>query len=575
MIRVIEIENVKGIQYKRFELDILPNRPSLLVAPNGFGKSSLAIAFNSLNNRRIDLKEEDYFFEDRANLPKIKIEYQRPDRTIVNLQANNSQNTISNEMGYFVINSLVKPRGIGSPYGRASASLEIEDVILVDRIPVNTSFNYSFRDSQASFGMCSRVLPNLTNLLTNLLFIEKLSDNYQAFQKATKIRIQTRINDIISDINSQTGTAQVLHDWITANKLADLRLIENLNTIADLIKILDIGYSETNAYLAAIQLVQLYNRDNDNFKNACTYNKYKLDKQIFDKTLATFNSTWKNIRSIETGGKLKVIFPKAVNISNGQRDILTFISMLFRAKKNLTKQANILIIDEVFDYLDDANLTAAQYYITTFITEYKLSGKRIYPLILTHLNPNYFKNFAFSKQKVYYLDRSTIQINSGLNCLLRNRADPSIQADVDKYLFHYDPGTISKRTEFTALGIPETWGEGVNFRQYLNNEMSNYLSDQPYDPFAVCGALRIKIEEIAYNELQSQEARTTFLTTHKTRSKLEKAEEMGVISPESHYLLGIIYNEGMHWKENSDNVSPIASKLENLTIKNLIKEVFA
>ena len=575
MIRVIEIENVKGIQHKRFELDILPNRPSLLVAPNGFGKSSLAIAFNSLNNRRIDLKEEDYFFEDTANLPKIKIEYQRPDGTIVNLQADNSQNTISNEMGYFVINSLVKPRGIGSPYGRASASLEIEDVILVDRIPVNTSFNYSFRDSQASFGMCSRVLPNLTNLLTNLLFIEKLSDNYQAFQKATKIRIQTRINDIISDINSQTGTAQVLHDWVTANKLADLRLIANLNTIADIIKSFDIRYSETNAYLAAIQLVQLYNRDNDNFKNACTYNNYKLDKQSFDKTLATFNSTWKNIRSIETGGKLKVIFPKAVNISNGQRDILTFISMLFRAKKNLTKQTNVLIIDEVFDYLDDANLTAAQYYITTFITEYKLSRKRIYPLILTHLNPNYFKNFAFSKQKVYYLDRSTIQINSGLNRLLRNRADPSIQADVDKYLFHYDPGTISKRAEFTALGIPETWGEGVNFIQHLNNEMSNYLSDQPYDPFAVCGALRIKIEEIAYNELQSQEARTTFLATHKTRSKLEKAQEMGVISAESHYLLGIIYNEGMHWKENSDNVSPIASKLENLTIKNLIKEVFA
>lgn len=46
MIKVIEIKNIKGIQHRRFELDILPNKPSLLVAPNGFGKSSLAIAFN-------------------------------------------------------------------------------------------------------------------------------------------------------------------------------------------------------------------------------------------------------------------------------------------------------------------------------------------------------------------------------------------------------------------------------------------------------------------------------------------------------------------------------------------------
>ena len=59
-----------------------------------------------------------------------------------------------------------------------------------------------------------------------------------------------------------------------------------------------------------------------------------------------------------------------------------------------------------------------------------------------------------------------------------------------------------------------------------------------------------------------------------TRNKLEKAEEMGFVSPESHYLLGIIYNEGMHWKDNIDNISPIASKLENLTIKKLIRDIF-
>lgn len=575
MLRVIQIEYIKGIQNKRFELDIFPNKPSLLVAPNGFGKSSLATAFNSMNNRRIVLNDDDLYSGNPAHAPRISIEYTRTDGTLGQLEATNASNTIQSEIDYFVINNQTKPKGIGSQYGNATATLEIKDVVLVDRIPDNISFNYSYRDGQDKFGQNKKVLPNANSVLSNLKLVEKLSENFQALQRGNGDRIQGRINAIIDEINHQQGNAEVLTDWITANRLNDLKQIDYLNTIGNLINEFDIGYnSETKSYLAAIQLIWLYNQDHNNFKNACQYSNYRLDKQNFDATIRPL-CTWKNIRSSENGGRLVVKFPKANHISNGQRDILTFVAMLFRAKRHLNKPENILIIDEVFDYLDDANLTAAQYYITTFIKENQSLGKRIYPLILTHLNPNYFKNFAFSNQKVYYLDKSAIQVNQGMTRLLRNREDPTIKADVDKYLFHYDPGNINKRAEFRALGIPELWGEANHFAQYLNTEVNNYLNGQPYEPFAVCGALRVKIEEIAYNKLQSAEAQNAFLSTHKTRSKLEKAEEMGIVSTESHYLLGIIYNEGMHWKENQDNVSPIASKLENLTIKELIREVFS
>src|SRR5690606_12969309 len=93
-------------------------------------------------------------------------------------------------------------------------------------------------------------------------------------------------------------------------------------------------------------------------------------------------------------------------------------------------------------------------------------------------------------------------------------------------------------------------------------------------PLAVCGAVRVKIESIAYTRLQTPASQTAFLAINTTRNKLEKAQEIGVVSPESHHLLGIIYNEGMHWKDNEDNISPIASKLENLTIKKLIRDIF-
>lgn len=575
MIKVIEIEYIKGISQKSFALDILPNKPSLLVAPNGFGKSSIATAFNSMNNNRIVLDEDNQHSGNPAHQPRIFIEYLKPDLSIVQLEATSNSNTISNEFDYFVINNLTKPKGIGSPYGRATATIEIKDVVLVDRIPANVPFNYSYRDTCARFGECSRVLPNISNdVLSNLLLVEQLSKNYQALQRANGDRLQRRINAIIDEINLQGGRAHEVIEWIRINRLNDLKQIDYLNTIGNLINEFDIDYnSEVKSYLAAIQLIWLFNNNHNVFKNACTHNNYRLDRKRFDDNIRPL-CTWKNIRSSETGGKLVVKFPDAHHISNGQRDILTFISMLFRAKRNLSKQANILIIDEVFDYLDDANLTAAQFYITKFIDEYKTLGKRIYPLILTHLNPNYFKNFAFSNQKVYYLDKSTIQVSQNMINLLRNRNHASLGDDVSKYLLHYDPGTINKRAEFRALHIAEFWGEGNNFVQHLYTEVSNYLNGQPFDPFAVCGGVRVKIEEIAYNKLLSAQARTEFLSTHKTRSKLEKAEEMGVDSPESHYLLGIIYNEGMHWKDNQDNISPIASKLENLTIKNLISDVF-
>lgn len=579
MLRVIEIEHIKGIQHKRFELDILPNKPSLLVAPNGFGKSSFATAFNSMNNRRINLNEDDFHSENEALQPKIYIEYERPDLSIATLEATATTNTISSELDYFVINNPTKPKGIGSQFGRASATLEIKDVVLVDRIPNNVPFGNQYRAAQQRFGQNARVLPNPNAALSNLKLVEKLSQHYQVLERANGQRIQARIDEIVNEINQQGGTTDVLTNWITVNRLNDLKQIDYLSTIGNLINEFDVGYnSETKDYLVAIQLIWLYNSNANNFKSACNFNNYQLDKQRFELTLSTFNCTWKGIRASQTGGQLVVKFPKAIHISNGQRDILTFVAMLFRARQHLRKDANILIIDEVFDYLDDANLTAAQYYITTFIQNFKDEGKRLYPIILTHLNPNYFKNFAFSNQKVYYLDKSNIQVNQHLTRMLRIREDRAIDEalrnDISKHLVHFEPTHINRRADFRNLTIPELWGESNNFYQFLFNEIDHYLNGRAFCPFAVCGGVRMKIEEIAFSKLQSPANQTTFLTTKMTRPKLEKAQEMGIVSPESHYLLGIIYNEGMHWKDGIDNVSPIASKLENLIIKKLIKDIF-
>lgn len=574
MITTLHIKNIKGIQDKSFELNIIPNKPSILVAPNGFGKSSLATAFKSMNNKRIILPDDDCYENNSANKPLIELKYKKSGNNEVNLIATDKENTISDEFDYYVINNQVKPKGIGSRFGQATARLEIADVVLVEKIPENVNFNYFCTKYRTRFGTCGKILPNANVILQNLVLIERLSLNYDFLEHSNGKRIQRKINSIILDINKQEGTTKQLINWVNDNKIEELRSIDYLNNIANIIH--GIGYenkSEVTSYLFSIQIIWLYNDDKAKFKNVCKYKLYLLEKQKFSEMLETFNSTWKNIHTTETHNQLVVKFPEAIHISNGQRDILTFISMLFKAEKKLTKPANILIIDEVFDYLDDANLIAAQYYISNMIKRYKGNDKIIYPMILTHLNPQYFKNYAFKDQKVYYLNKSTISPNSNLVKLLMKRDNEDIKDDVSKFLLHYNPNTINKRDKFKELRLRELWGESDNFYLFLNEQGDNYINNREFCPLAVCGAVRIKIEKIAYNALSCDEEKEIFIKTHKTRDKLEMAEEKGVITSESHYMLGLIYNEGMHWRSNVDIISPIAAKLENNTIKKLIKDI--
>ncbi len=576
-LKSIEIKNVKGIDNKRFDLDILPNRPSILVAPNGFGKSSLTCAFNSMNNARIVLKDENFYKGDVNNHPEINIRYQKQDNTIIDLSATENSNTIKNEFDYFVIKSPIKAKGSASFYGGApTAKIIIESIVLVDNIPPIFRFNnYTIMELKQKFGINGKILPNPNIVFNNKLLVEKISENYLSFDRANGVLVTNRIQDLIDEINALNLTKVQIIQWIEEEKIEELRAINHLNSIAELIQGFDLGEDlESHSFLLALQIIWIYHKDINLFKQACSYSNYKMLKDEFDSNLSHFDTTWKNIKTAQRGQQLIIEFPKASEISNGQRDILTFMAMLFKAKRKLRKNASILIIDEVFDYLDEANLLAAQYYVTKFIKDYKNQEKRIYPLILTHLNPLYFKNYAFKKQKTYYLDKTPMIVNQSMRKLVENRDTVEIKDTVSSKLFHFNPESPNKRMEFRNLGIRELWGIDNNFYLYIYQEVQNYLNNNNYDPFAVCCGIRVKIEEITYNKIEDDGNKILFIQKKMTRPKLEFAESIGIRSPEVYYLLGIVYNDGMHWKNNTDNISPIVSKLENLTIKKIISEIF-
>lgn len=573
----IKVENVKGAKCHDIVANIIPNKPSLLVAPNGFGKSSITAAFSSLIPSKLKLDDDHLHDGNAKNRPKLTIDLKDAAGNSITLEADDWKNDLTGKIDVFVINSRLEvkavKRNMGS-YTTASASLKIGEVVLVDRIPKKAHFNYGIAEFRRSFGINGKCLPNIEFVFDNTTALAAFLEESKLLAKISGARIQEKIRRIIKSINQQNGDAAAIKQWIAKNCLAELKNIQCIERVAGIF--LDHTReitSPVDAALCAYQICEIYSSNPAAFKDACIYAQYNADKETYKQVISSFDTTWKHVKPKEHNDQLIVDFPSAMHISNGQRDSLTFAAMTQRISGRVGKRDAILVIDEVFDYLDDANLTAAQYYISNLIESVKTNGTRIYPLIFTHLNPIYFKNYAFSDQKVYFIDKRTQSINEHFRKIILKREDASIKADVERYFIHYHPDDVDIQAAFFALGLKQSLGYSKNFRAYIQAEWEKYKRNDPdYDPFAICCFVRVKLEEIAYRKINDPAHQAEFINTNKTRSKLDYARSIGVKVPETAFLLGIIYNEGLHVRNNVDNSSPVVAKLENLVIRKMAIE---
>lgn len=580
-IKSIEITNVKGIGNHNFILDLIPNKPNLLVAPNGFGKSSFSIAFDSLKRDKIELADNHYHLKKDTNRPVISMVVE--DGATTTLLANDTTNTITDVFDVFVINSQLTAKATLLRIGGtaiAKSSMEIAPTILVNTIPEKILFGYNFADAKRVFGSNGKILPNISHLLECAPFLFHVNKEI-SFNKFGQVRNSTAITAILTDIKVQSGNADQIKNWIQVNKLADLKAVEELNKLAELIQHLDDKNitDEVDSFLAAFQIIDLDTKLGENFKKASKFVSYLDLKEEYTHIIKSVNSTRIDIKPKEDKKKgLIVEYPKAHEISNGQRDVLSFITLLLRARRNFRKRDCILIIDEIFDYLDDANLISFQYFITKFIEDMKAQGKNIFPILMTHLDPMYFNHFCFNKHKmkVVYLKDVATHPNVNILNLIKKREDVSIQSLADKHHFHFYPTPINLIKEFTALHLLPAWGESQRFHQTIDGEVVKYLNDQTnFCPLAICFGVRVKIESLLHSKITDLVKQQKFLDTHGTKKKLDYCEEIGLDVPEIFYLLGIIYNDRLHWREGLDIIKPVAIKLENLTIKKLIRDIFS
>lgn len=135
----IKIENVKGIKSHTFNATLFPNKPNIMVAPNGFGKSSFAIAFESLHESKIILEEKNCHLGNSALIPKIEMSTS----TGKHLWADNTMNNICSVFDIFVINNPLLPKANAKNYlGRliSKPTIEIKPTILIHTIPQKKRF---------------------------------------------------------------------------------------------------------------------------------------------------------------------------------------------------------------------------------------------------------------------------------------------------------------------------------------------------------------------------------------------------------------------------------------------------
>lgn len=275
-------------------------------------------------------------------------------------------------------------------------------------------------------------------------------------------------------------------------------------------------------------------------------------------------------------------FPKADNISYGQRDALTLCIELLAIKSSIRSgEKCIIVIDEVFDYLNDVNLTATQYYLSEMVNE--VGGScTIYPIIMTHLSPEYFRGYVFKSKKmeIIYLKEGQARPLPAMKKLLVKREDKTIaediRSDIAHYLLHYSPNLINRRNDFRTLGLKELWGEATNFLTFLTDETNSYLSgSSDFDPYAVSTAVRIRIEKLVCDELTDPINKEEFINTNKTKNKLNYAETvLNKEFPDIYYMLGIIYNDSQHLHSMSSEI-PVVYRLNSLTIQGMIKKIFS
>lgn len=572
----ITICNVKGTAHRSYKFnDLVPNKVNLFVAPNGYGKSTLTAAFKAASHGAMKLQNDEYFkgnSSNSSNIPSLEIEYSVGHKT-EKVRSDSKQGEISRKFVVYCINSPVVAKPTGRNFGKfttKSAELHIDD-LNVCKIPEKISTVYKYQTMHSLFGTKT---PNLTKFFSSIEGLKFVVNNQEDINKCLT---QKKLVNFLEGVDSNNVDTFI-------EKIDRYSALQEL--ISKLAGLCHLNHSDALKYL--IQIIQFV-QDNQasRIKSALECLIYQKRKKDISNRLQTFNTTGQNIKVTEHDRNLELNLGSARKMSNGERDVLYFVASLVSFESSVESKPAILIIDEVFDYLDGGNLLAAQYYLSKMITLMKSQHKIFFPIIMTHLDPAVFSNYYTKGMKVHYLTSyssiASISSDKIVNLLIlrselkkKDRNDV-LAGNIEKHLLHYYPDNWTVDNVLKNK-IPEFWEDSFSYRDGLHKEVNNYFNGTKYNALAVVIAIRIKVEELTVNKLP-EDKRQEYYNKRGARQKLSYAEECNIELPELCSMLCPIYNDTLHLYRDEPvvNLNKIESsylKLCSNVVKNIIKELY-
>ncbi len=587
----IKIENVKGKDlYELTFNELHANFPNLFVAPNGFGKSTLAAAFKALKSSKIELEQEDFYKGDETNLPSLALELQLDGVGIQTLEADTTKNQISPLIDTYVINNPVYAKSTSRRYGGFStgtASLGVRDLEIYKNVPKKVEIPYKISEFREKFEGKGKVFLNIAEIFKSVKNLTIICDNFAILNKCSKQVRPQKIINLLFEQMSESGSASRIKSSISSDSITSfkentilseaLNIVEGLENLTFELK----EENEKDLLLTSIQIIEVIKEMGSDIKKAKTYLEYVEIRKDIDYKLQTFNTTGRTIKTKETRNKLVIEFLAANKMSNGERDVLSFISNLSKFRVKFTKDIGVLIIDEIFDYLDGSNMLIVQYYLSKMIEDCRENGKVLFPIILTHLDPTLFNNYYFNKPKIHYLKNYPYTPDRTMLELLKIRSNKAhhreLAENLETYYIHYHPEGFQFSASDKPLINNNDYHDSSLFYEMIHNEIEKFLNGDRYDPLKIICAIRVKIEKLVYDWLSTDEEKTKYIETHTTIKKLNYAVGQGVIVPEDFFLLQPLYNDGLHLNNNDNatknKILSTCLKLDNIVVQEIVRKI--
>ena len=592
-----KIRNIKGYGDipQEITLNLNPNRLNFVVAPNGSGKTSFTTAFNCLSNGKIDVPLEWKYKKQKNATSSLSIATNG-----VEWVANGRSNKISSEWNPVVINTRVHTDIMANAGERGAMVNEpitrVMSICAKESIPPKVIIPYDLAAIKGDFGIKRGALKDYSASINTVKFLIAIKESIPCLYQFNYYPVaKSRINQLVNKINAKNGNIRTLKSKMSD---ADFKTIEQYNNYKKFkvafSPILGTNSHKLDYFLLFYQLFTIYTTHSTEIKNAVAWAEYEFIKQQISMDLECVKCPWKGASLKERDNKLFIDYPLVDEYSNGQRDIMTLYTQLLLFKQSLSDNKKyILILDEVFDYLDDANLLAAQYFVSSLL-EKNNENSTLYIILFTHLDPDYYRTYVLKKYiNVQYLITQKPIPNTLIKCFIGYRdwlKKKWNEGDLDKaqlyknlsnYLFHYNPNDCNYREEiknhqYIQHPVKETWGEKSVLYTYLIGEVNNYLSGENYDPYAVAFAIRLRVEKIAYNLITDEQIKKDFLDANQSYDKIEICTNHNIPIPIFYMMVIAIGNEADHLKEKNGEYQEkeMVYKLKNNIIKRIISNIF-